>query len=209
VIVRAAGYLPGVLPDVTMPATSLKAIPLPLSHGPSITGIVYDDTRSPVVDVPVFLHVTRLFSDAAPPKVTVARTGSDGRFRFSPLTAGDYGLSLLEPDNQADRLLSVIVSQGTTDVSMYLAPRHQVVIAVQDNRGRPVSDANVELRSSGRLATSRTLPSGHAVLRYLPDGEYAVSVRREGYEPLEESLQLQGGQGEQVRWYTLIEAANG
>jgi hypothetical protein len=207
VVVRAPGYLPGVL-DLVVPPELPGAIPVRLSHGPSITGLVYDAVRAPLPDVPVFLEVVRLFTDARPPSVLVARTGGDGRFRFSPLPPGEFALALLEPGNERDRLTSVIVNQGTTDVSLFLAPRHQVVVSVRDGYGRPVRDADIELRSDAKFASGRTQESGQAVLRFLPDGEYAVSVKREGYEPVAESLLLQGGQGEQVRWYTLHESGS-
>jgi len=206
VVVRAPGYLPAVLPDVVVPSAQPGAIALRLSHGPSITGLVYDATRAPVADVPVFLDIVRLFAEGEHPAVQATRTGGDGRFRFAPLPAGEYSLALLEPDNAGDRLPSVLVIQGTTDVSLFLAPRHQVVVSVRDIRGRPVSDAEVEVRGGARYASSRTQDSGQAVLRFLPDGEYELSARREGYEPFTEPLQLQGGQGELVRWVTLQES---
>ncbi len=205
VVVRAPGYLPGVLPDVIMPPELPGAIPLRLSHGPSIVGLVYDETRSPVADVPVFLEVVRLFNEVKPPQALVAHTGGDGRFRFSPLPAGDYSITLLEPGNDLDRLRSVNVNQGTTEVSLFLSPRHQIVVTVRDNYGRPVSEAEIELRSSAKFASSRTQDAGQAVLRFLPDGDYEVAVKREGYESISDSLTLQGGQGEQLRWFTLIE----
>lgn len=206
VVVRAPGYLPGVMPDLTVPPEVPGAIPLRLSRGPSITGLVYDETRTPVPDVPVFLDVMRLFNEGKPPQSVVARTGSDGRFRFSPLPGGDYSITLLEPGNDVDRLRSVTVNQGTTDVSMFLAPRHQIVVSVRDTYGRPVSGADISVRSAAKFATGLTQESGQAVLRFLPDGDYELSVKREGYEPTSETLKLQGGQGEQVRWYTLSES---
>ena len=204
VIVSAQGYLPGVLAGVVVPAVNAQPTEIRLLRGPSIVGLVTDVSGRPAPDVPVFLHVTRQFTDAPPPEVTIARSDAGGRFRFSPLPPGEYAISMLELDNTVDRLSGLRVESGTVDVSLPLQPRHQVVFVVRDPADRPIEGATVELNGAGGSSSDSTNAAGQAVLRYLADGEYDLSIARDGYEPLADRVPLQGGAGEQVRWFRLV-----
>ena len=206
VIVHADGYLPGVLGDVTVPREDAQPTEIRMLHGPSLTGLVSDAEGRPAPEVPVFLHVTRQFTDEPPPRIALAHTDTLGRFRFSPLPPGEYAISLLEQDNAVDRLTGLRVESGTVDVSLPMQPRHQLVILVQDEAGRPIQDALVELSGAGRLASDRSNAAGQAVVRYLADGDYELSIEREGYEPLRETLPLEGGAGERMNWFRLTRA---
>jgi hypothetical protein len=205
VVVQAAGYQPGELLDVVIPRPDAHPLELRLSHGPSITGLVYDDSNLGVADVPVFLHVQRLAMDGPPPRNAVARTDAAGRFRFSPLPAGLYGLTVLEP-NSDDKVIDIALDHGTAEVAVYVAPRHQVVAAVRDAWGRPVQDAQVEARGPDSMASEITNASGQAQLRFLKPGHYEVKVTRDGYVEQADAVDLDGRSGEVVRWYTLLEA---
>lgn len=202
VVVQSAGYKPGALIDVEVPRPDARPIELRLSHGPSITGLVYDDNNLGVPDVPVFLHVTRLSGAAKPPRATLARTDAAGRFRFSPLPAGLYSVSALEPDS-ADVVHDIALDGGTAEVAVYVAPRQQVVAAVRDPWGRPVRDAQVELRGPGMVVTESTNAAGQAQLRFIKPGSYDLHVSRDGYVDLTEPLELLSASGEVVRWFTL------
>jgi len=203
VVVRAPTYEPFVLSDVRVPRHDGTPAEIGLSHGPSLTGLVHDQHNFAVANAQVFLKVTRLFEDAEPLRRLTARTDEHGRFRFSPLPAGEYALALLEPDNPSDRLTGVLVDGGTTDVTLFLAPRHKLIVSVQDGYGRPVRDASVELTSPDQHASARTSPSGQALLSWLQDGVYTVTVARRGYETTRDEIALEGGQSEMVRWFTL------
>jgi len=205
VVVQAATYLPGELLDVEIPRPDARPLELRLSHGPSITGLVYDANNMGVPDVPVFLHVQRLALDGPAPKNAIARTDATGRFRFSPLPAGLYGLSVLEPDS-TDTVNDIALDHGTAEVSLYLAPRHQVLAAVHDAWGRPVRGAHVELRGTDSMDSEATNDAGQAQLRYLKPGHYDVKVTREGYVELADAVELDGRSSDLVRWYTLQEA---
>jgi len=205
VVVQAGGYLPGELLDVEIPRPDLHPLELRLSHGPSITGLVYDDSNVGVADVPVFLEVERLAQAGPPPRISVARTDAAGRFRFSPLPAGLYSLSVLEPDS-TDRVSDIALDHGTAEVAIYVAPRHQVVAAVRDAWGRPVRDAHVELRGPETSASESTNAAGHAQLRFLKPGHYDVRVFRDGYIEQADAVDLDARSGELVRTYTLQEA---
>jgi len=205
VVVQAATFLPGELLDVEIPRPDARPLELRLSHGPSITGLVYDDSNMGVPDVPVFLHVQRLAVDGPQPKASIARTDAAGRFRFSPLPAGLYGLSVLEPDS-ADKVNDIALDHGTAEVSLYVAPRYEVTAAVRDAWGRPVRDAHVELRGTNSMDSEATNAAGQAELRFLKPGHYDVKVTRDGYAELADALDLDGRSGAVVRWYTLLEA---
>jgi len=203
VVVRAPTYEPYVLSDVSVPRADGTPTDIELSHGPSLIGLVHDQHNFPVANAQVFLKVARLFDDARPPKHLTTRTDEHGRFRFSPLPSGEYALTLLEPDNPTDRLGGILVDGGTTDVTIFLAPRHKLIVSVQDGYGRPVRDASVELTSRDQHASGRTSPSGQVLLSWLQDGVYTVEVGREGYETTQQEIVLDGGQSEGVRWFTL------
>ena len=205
VVVQAAGYLPAELTDVVLPRPNVTPLELRVSHGPSITGLVFDDNNLGVKDVPVFLAVEKQATSDPPPAVTLARTDDEGRFRFSPLPPGTYTVTALEP-NGDDRMNSIALDRGTTEISLYVAPRHQVVAAVRDADGRPVRDAEVELRSTAGIATERTNAAGQAQLRFVKAGSYEVHITREGYADLHDTLELKGPSGEEVHWYTLQDA---
>ncbi len=202
VVVQSAGYEPGALLDVAVPRPDSRPLDLRLSHGPSITGVVLDDGNQGLADVPVFLHVLSLAGAGGPPRASVARTDGVGRFRFSPLPAGLYAVSALEPDSQ-DRVRDIAISGGTAEVAVYVAPRQQVVAAVRDPWGRPIRDAQVELRGVASMASGSTNAAGQAQLRFVKPGRYDVRVSRDGYVELNEPLELLGASGEVVRWYTL------
>jgi hypothetical protein len=202
VVVQAAGYQPGELSDIVVPRPDGKPLELRLSHGPSITGLVYDDQNLGVPDVPVFLSVTKLAGADKPPTVTLARSDAAGRFRFSPLPPGVYAVSVLEPDS-ADRVTGVALDRGTVEVPLHVSPRHQVVASVRDAEGRPLADAQVELRAAGSIATETSNAAGQARLRFLKPGRYDVRVTHEGFEDLNATLELLGPSGEVVQWYTL------
>ncbi len=202
VVVQAAGYLPGELTAVGVPRPDARPLELRLSHGPSLTGTLLDDGGQAVADAPVFLHLLRLDGPDKPPRNAVARTDHAGRFRFSPLPPGLYAVSALEPDSR-DRAGDIAVGRGISDVTLWMSPRNQVLAAVRDAWGRPVRDAQVELRGGDVLASEGTNAAGQARLRFLKPGRYEVRVTRDGYADLHEALALEGVSGELVRWYTL------
>ena len=202
VVVQAAGYLPGELVDVAIPRPDTRPLELRLSHGPSITGLVYDDDKLGVQDAPVFLTVQKLALPGPPPAVTVTRTDSNGRYRFSALPAGVYTVSVLEPKS-LDHVVDIVLDRGTAEVPIYMSARHQVVAQVKDIGGQPVDGAVVELRAPGAVATESTNAAGQARLRFLKPGRYEVRVSREGFAELKETIDLTGASGELVFWYTL------
>ena len=202
VVVFAPGYLPGSLAGLVVPYEQMRPVDIPVRHGLSIAGQVTDENGLGVRDVPVFLAVTRLFGDVDPPRATVATTDPAGRFRFSPLPPGEYAVALLEPDNALDRQGGLMLERGTLEVSLFLAPRHQVLVSVRDPGGLPLADASVELVGS-TAPDAVTNESGQARLRFVSPGDYVLRVRAEGHAPSEEPLSLPPGAGEVLRWVTL------
>lgn len=212
VVVRAPGYEPLALQDVRLPAEDYKPIPFELDRGSGIGGVVYDRTNQAVPRIKVFLHVQGLDDpDAKPPRIGIAHTGLDGRFHFSPLPAGQYALSLLEQDNTVDFRGGIRVRPGvgTVEVPMMLTERHQVQIVVRNLRNEPLEGARVVLRSDEHYTSAATNANGMAVLPHVPDGSYTATATLNGYRQAEDSFDLVGGSGNNVRWMRLAPDKDG
>lgn len=205
VLVQAPGYQPAVLNEVPTPARERDPVRIELSRGPGIVGLVTDELLMPVAGIQTFLEVTELFDpDAEPPFIRTVTTGADGRFSYSPLPDGEYAVTLLEPDNQTDRVSGLRVLGDTVPVEMYLHPRHELTVEVQAEDGSPLADVLVELRGGpAHFAHGRTNENGLVLLEHLPDGTYTLTATRAGGPPHVEELELFGGSGRLVRWVTL------
>lgn len=210
VVVMAPGYLPGILADVPIPAENGTALELPLDRGPGIAGTVIDSEGLPRAGIDVYLETLSLRDRAARQTLrTKAVSGVDGRFSFSPLPAGEYAICLLWPNNLDDRIAGIRVAGGTTEVPMRLLARHQVSFRVMNNQDQPLRSARLEIRGAGRYASAATNATGVAVIDNLPDGEYQITVRQNGYRELVEELELVGGLGQHVRYIRLLSDAEG
>lgn len=203
VVVEAPGYERLVRSDLAVPMPTRDGYGFRLETGAGIAGTVYTEQGMPAPDVPVFLHVGELLPGGDVPRDAMTNTGRDGSFRFSPLDRGRYELSLLEPDNQRDRLAAVYVEDHVTKVDMVLATRHQVTLRLRDEAGRPVAGAHVELIGGGRAADAVSTDGGLVVLEHVADGTYSLRVDRRGFEPHAEELVLDGGYGQTMRWIGL------
>lgn len=204
VVVSAPGFLPGELRGVPVPAADGKPLPVALSRGPGIAGVLLGHDRLPRPGLPVFLETLRLAdSQARPPRVSMVPSGADGGFSFSPLPDGEYAVTALSPDNRHDRVAGIRVFGAATRVELLLAPRHQVSFKVQDLRGRPVEGARVELSGPAALQSGVSSAEGVVVLDNLSDGRWTVQVEAPGHAVLREDVELSGGTGQQVRWLTL------
>ncbi|RKY20414.1 MAG: hypothetical protein DRQ55_07710 [Planctomycetota bacterium] len=210
VVVQAPGYLPGELSDVVVPAANGRPFDVPLSRGAGIAGRVLGPDGLSRARVDVFLELTRLADPRdTPPMVTIAKSGADGGFSFSPLPDGEYAVTALELDNEVDRVAGVRVYGRSTEVVLQLAPRHQLSLKVEDPQGRPVQGAMVEVSGKGSMHSGSSSPSGLVVLENLRDGSYSVRVRAEGYQELHQELPLSGGMGQHLHWLRLTAGPDG
>src|ERR1035437_6614251 len=74
---------------------------------------------------------------------------------------------------------------------------------------RPVPDAGVSLRSvsSGYRETGKTGPDGEFEFSAVPVGEYRVSVARDGFAPLEQSVLVTSGSAPTLHFQLRLAAA--
>jgi hypothetical protein len=205
VVVQAPGYEPAVFRGVTTPAQDGVALEFALERGPTILGQVFDENFQPVPGVKAFLHVIELAPGGAPPRQRITETDPEGRFSFSPLPAGEYAVALLEARNTVDRLGGIVVADDTAHVELYLRPRHQLTVRVQDDRGRNLAGVLVELRNMNHFASGQTNENGLVLLTHVPDGLYALTARHEGYAPTTDEVDLVGGATRELRRLSLSE----
>jgi hypothetical protein len=205
VVVQAPGYEPAVLTGLPTPAREREPLRFELARGPGIVGLVLDEVLMPVAGIKTFLEVTELFDpEAKPPFIRTVTTGADGRFSYSPLPAGEYAVTLLEPDNEDDRVSGLRVLGDTVTIDMYLHPRHELTVKVQAEDGSPLADVLVEARSEeSHYAHGQTNENGLVLLEHLPDGTYTLTATRPGEPPHVEEVELFGGSSQEVRWLTL------
>lgn len=83
----------------------------------------------------------------------------------------------------------VVQQSGTTEVELLFKKGSQLGVIVIDDLGTPLSDSEVTVDPGGRASLavklargSPTDGDGSATLQHIPDGEYTVRVRREGYQ---------------------------
>jgi hypothetical protein len=210
VVVQAPGFQPAVQLAVDVPAATARPVEFALQRGPGIVGTVVDENGMYPAGIKAFLHVVELRDpEAVPPRIRVTETGPDGRFSFSPLPSGEYAVSLLELENKIDRHPAIRVDGGTTNIEMYLSPRHQLTYQVQDAHGLPVRGVLVELRGGVHYSRGRTNESGTVLFEYVPDGTYEVKASARGYEELTQELELVGTVGAEVRWLQLRSTSEG
>ncbi len=203
VVVTAPGYHPVAVRGIVVPPQQRKPYAFEMSRGAGITGIVLGYDGMPLKQVALFLDVKWIEEGFDAPAVTTTRTGPDGRFVFSPLAPGEYAISALEMNNTVDRLAAIRVRDELVEVSIPVAARHQLQVAVKDQGGRPVGDAAIEVRGEGRIFTAMTAESGLAVIDHLQDGDYTLSVSHLDFQDSRDVVTLYGGTGFTVRWITL------
>ncbi len=93
----------------------------------------------------------------------------------------------------------VVRQAGTTEVELLFKKGSQLGVIVIDDRGAPLSDSEVVLDPGGRASlavklarASPTDGDGSATFQHIPDGEYTVRVRCEGYEDVALPVRIAG-----------------
>lgn len=202
-IVRARGFEP-LVRTVTVPSPPERPVLVGLERGAQLVGQVRDQYGMFVGDVDVFLRIDRLDSGSRPPTYTKEHTGRDGVFRFSPLDPGTYTVVALTPTNADDRVRGIRVDEGITEVQLTLTPHNQVEVVLADPQRRPIGGARVTLTGGGRTwSATSSADTGRAALRFVPEGTYAVSIVRRPFEPVEDTIEVRGGEGVALRYFTL------
>lgn len=202
-VVRARGFEPAVR-TLAIPTPADHPVVVELSRGGQIVGQVFDQYGMYVGDVDVFLEVERLDPGSREPGYQKERTGSDGVFRFSPLDPGTYAVAALTPTNLDDRVSGLRVDDARVEVRMLLTPHNQVEVVLADPQRRPIGGARVTLTGRGRTwSSTSSSDTGRAALRFVPDGTYELAVVRAPYAPLETTIEVLGGEGVALRYFTL------
>lgn len=176
---------------VAVSAGKTAAVDGALAVGASITGVVTDESGSPVENVVVWAH--RVTENGLGPGAGAA-TGADGAYSLVGLPSGRYKL-YFETANAASNLVGewwddaigeadatvISVQNGgvTTDVSPRLAPGAELSGVVRDGDGEPLVDAEVALRDVDGtwIRNVYTGPDGAYALKGVGAGSYRVVFR--------------------------------
>lgn len=122
-------------------------------------------------------------------------TGYDGSFRIEDLDPGRYRLDVLDPSRALSHLEDLDLDRDRRlDLDLESAPLTGRVL--DDATGEPIYEALVSVvkilptGETGSMIVLGTDPSGSFTIAHLTPGPYRLSARKEGYTPVEESLEM-------------------
>lgn len=135
-----------------------------------LEGLVLSTDEQPVGGATVTLS-------SNPPRT--ATTDTDGSFAFEGLVRRPYTLVARAPAGVAGPLTAKL---GSGLVVLHLRPAGAVVVTVVDGKGKPIANAEVELRGLDRQGAT-TAADGVARFAMVVPGPYDVAARAAGYAP--------------------------
>ncbi|HUG53315.1 MAG TPA: carboxypeptidase regulatory-like domain-containing protein [Vicinamibacteria bacterium] len=207
--VRADGprYTPYVREGVRLAAGETLRLDVPLTRAASLSGRVLDEGGAPIPGA--LGRIVPSSGGAAGAGRTraarasgrlVFRTASDGTFQAPRLLAGeDQRLTVVHPEYEAKTTGGLSLPPGSARTIEIVLRRGLALRGrVRDEAGRPVAEALVELGSGrgSRSAAARFLgraaaaaarprattgPDGRFELRGLREGDYSLTVSKEGF----------------------------
>ncbi|MFL6262254.1 MAG: carboxypeptidase regulatory-like domain-containing protein [Thermoanaerobaculia bacterium] len=195
----AAGYLPS--DPRPAPPSGRQGPPLVLALEPagSITGRVVDAADQPLGKVQIAALPLQLIG-GGPPRIGMAWSRADGRFRLPLLTPGQvYEVTAVQegfapasvktdalPRGRSPRPVRIVLERGATVLGKILDPE-----------GKPVRDAELTLTLSQETRFSQGLSwngqslgkgtsdaTGSFALSHLLPGRFHLAVKRKGFAPL-------------------------
>lgn len=202
IVVHAVDYMPAIHEQVSIPPPTRSPLEIRLSRGAGILGQVTME-GFPAKGIQVFLHVTFLKPGGHQPRRSITVTDNAGQFRFSPLSEGEYAVTLLEPGNMAERYGAIQIKEGTIQIHMDLIRRHQLTVEVRNTSGTPLNGALVEISGPGTTAQGHTNTAGLVILDHLLDASYELRVASKGFGEVKQSFKLTGGSGFTVKYIRL------
>jgi protocatechuate 3,4-dioxygenase beta subunit len=198
--VRAPGFAPTVLHQVTIPAgPAVKDLgPIALGAGLSLTGIVVDRDGQPVAAAAIRTQAERSMPDLASPRFPPdeAKSGADGRFLIPGLSRGPALVLTVDQKGFATRTLTGIKPPLREPLRIVLSPASRLAGDVVDDAGAPLAGARLGVRGELNFALLRAagpsaflFPSatadddGHFELKDAPSGKLTLSARAPGFLP--------------------------
>lgn len=114
---------------------------------------------------------------------SAAQTGRDGAARLDRLPRGEHWL-LVDARGYARGTSHLLLVAGNREVTHVLKPEHRLVAQVNDERGAPIADAQLEVTQGDEPLPvgARTGVDGVAQLGRLGAAPWRVSARAPGYE---------------------------
>jgi protocatechuate 3,4-dioxygenase beta subunit len=165
--VQAVRYVRGEVPPRLLEAS--EQIQISLEEAQLVEGRTVDEAGAPVEGVS--LRLVRAEAGPPGPSVSTARSGADGAFVLEAPEPGPWRVLASHPDFRAEELQG---SAPSRDVRLVMRGGASLQVELVDERGRPVSRANILAGRGGASRTITTGASGGAVFRGLEPGRYTL-----------------------------------
>jgi len=180
-----------------------------LGPGGTIAGIVRDAQGQPVPYSRINILNDKLQTNDDEPF-----TDLEGRFAVPSVSPGLYNVFAVSPRHPLGFVRGIVVREGErTEVEVVFARPAPLTIDVRDASGQPVEGASLSFTFpavaplTSKLFRSKIPPgygspesdgAGMIVQPCLPPGEVAITIEREGFEPVTKKLDLKPGEANRV-----------
>ncbi len=131
-------------------------------------------------------------------KIKIGATNSEGIIKFTGLCEGKYGVDIMKEGYKGIEFSQEMECNDTVEIVKTLALSEQdscckgvVKVIVRDENKKAVEYAKVILWKNGKaLKDGKTNADGYVAFDGLCEGEYGMSIKREGYKTIEFEFKL-------------------
>lgn len=182
------GYAPGLLAEpFVVDGAAVAGIEIRLARGAVITGRVLGLPPEELAGTTVSLE--------APPFQYRVAVGADGGFRMADVLPGAWKVIVQAGHRSAAAWVEIPDGETEADVTIELAPTHEVAGRVLDPYGAPVTGARVRVFGPNARGIGTTTRADGTFLFRLEDGRYRLWATRDGFyrAVLHDFVEVEGG----------------